>query len=99
MLTALRKAVANLRALLHDDQQGSQVAIVNESFAQRFLPNENPVGKSIRMLPPLELLPKDALAQVGSQIAPMRTIVGVIADMIFGRAQQGTQNADMQECL
>ena len=64
-----------------DDQQGAQVAIVNESFARRFLPNENPLGKSIRMLPPLELLPKDALAQVGSQVAPMRTIVGVIADM------------------
>jgi putative ABC transport system permease protein len=64
-----------------DDQQGAQVAIVNESFARRFLPNENPVGKSIRMLPPLELLPKDALAQVGSQVAPMRTIIGVIADM------------------
>jgi len=65
----------------HDDQQGAQVAIVNESFARRFLPNEDPVGKSIRMLPPLELLPKDAFAQVESQTAPTRTIVGVIADM------------------
>lgn len=64
-----------------DDQQAAGVAIVNETFARRFLPGENPVGKSIRMLPPLELLPPEALNGTGGELAPMRTIIGVIADM------------------
>jgi putative ABC transport system permease protein len=62
-----------------DDQQAAAVAVVNEVFAKRFFPNEDPVGKSIRMLPPLELIPVELRAQAAS--APMRTIVGVIADM------------------
>jgi len=64
-----------------DDQQSVQVAIVNESFAKKFLAGENPIGKSIRMLPPLELIPKEALADANGRLAPLRTIVGVIGDM------------------
>ena len=62
-----------------DDQQAVAVAVVNEAFAKRFFPNEDPVGKSIRMLPPLELIPVELRAQAAD--APMRTIVGVVADM------------------
>jgi putative ABC transport system permease protein len=64
-----------------DDQQSVQVAIVNESFAKKFFAGENPIGKSIRMLPPLELIPKEALADANGRLAPLRTIVGVIGDM------------------
>jgi putative ABC transport system permease protein len=63
----------------HDDQQAAAVAVVNETFAKRFFPNEDPVGKSIRMLPPLDLIPVELRAQAAD--APMRTIVGVVADM------------------
>jgi len=52
---------------------------VNETFAKRFLANENPVGKVIRMMPPLNLLP--AQNREEADRVPLRTIVGVIADM------------------
>jgi putative ABC transport system permease protein len=62
-----------------DDQQAAAVAIVNETLVKRFFSNENPVGKSIRMIPPLDLLPAENREQAGR--VPVRTIVGVIADM------------------
>jgi putative ABC transport system permease protein len=72
-----------------DDQQAAAVAVVNEVFAKRFFPNENAVGKSIRMLPPLELIPVELRAQAAD--APLRTIVGVIADM-----KDSTMNAPVE---
>jgi len=54
------------------------VAIINETLARQFFPNENPVGKSIRMFPPLAFLPPDA--RKPETFPPIRTIVGVIAD-------------------
>jgi putative ABC transport system permease protein len=62
----------------HDDQRAPAVAIVNEAFAKRFFSNEDPVGKSIRMSPPLELIPAELRTRAD---APLRWIVGVIADM------------------
>ncbi len=62
-----------------DSQTAPAVAIINETLARQFFPNENPVGKSIRMFPPLALLPPDA--RKPETFPPMRTIVGVIADM------------------
>jgi predicted permease len=62
-----------------DNQLAPGVAIINEALAHQLFPNENPIGKSIRMTPPLALLsPED---RVSEQLAPLRTIVGVIADM------------------
>ncbi|MGA8104262.1 MAG: ABC transporter permease [Candidatus Acidiferrales bacterium] len=61
-----------------DDQRGAAVAIINETFERQFFSNENPVGKSIRMLPPLNLLPAGSPLD---QFAPLRTVVAVIADM------------------
>jgi predicted permease len=63
-----------------DTQTSPAVAIINESFAKRFYPGENPIGKQIRMRPPLALLPPDARSSP-EPTAPMRTIVGVISDM------------------
>jgi len=62
-----------------DSQTAPAVAIINETLARQFFPNENPVGKSIRMFPPLALLPPDA--RKPETFPPIRTIVGVIADM------------------
>ena len=62
-----------------DNQQAPGVAIINEALAHQLFPNENPIGKSIRMTPPLALLsPEDRIPE---HVAPLRTIVGVIADM------------------
>jgi putative ABC transport system permease protein len=62
-----------------DNQKSPSVAIVNESFVKKFYPNENPIGKSIRMQPPLNLMPPGSA--LGRRVAPLRTIVGVIGDM------------------
>jgi putative ABC transport system permease protein len=65
-----------------DNQTASAVAIINETFARQFFPNENPIGKSIRTLPPVNLLPPDIASS--NQQAPFRTVVGVIGDMKDG---------------
>jgi putative ABC transport system permease protein len=62
-----------------DNQTATGVAIINETVARRFFPNENPLGKSIRLFPPEAVLPPDA--RKPEIYPPWRTIVGVIADM------------------
>ena len=69
-----------------DNPQGPGVAIINETFAREFFPNENPVGKSLRMIPPLNLLPP-GIREKAAQ-TPLRTIVGVVADMKDGAISQ-----------
>jgi len=48
-----------------DDQNAAPVAIVNETFARRFYPGEDPIGKSFRM---------------GSPESPQRQVIGVVED-------------------
>lgn len=48
------------------------VAIVNRSFAERFFPDESPLGRRLRLVP-------------GDQPGPWRTIVGIVPDMFLGR--------------
>lgn len=62
-----------------DNRQSPAVALINKTFARQFFPNEDAIGKSIRMLPPLNLLPPEDRAP--ELLPPWRTIVGVIADM------------------
>jgi putative ABC transport system permease protein len=52
------------------------VAIINESFARTYWPNESPIGRRIYVSPPAHLLP----ALKGQRI-PRLTIVGVAGDM------------------
>jgi putative ABC transport system permease protein len=55
------------RSFTKFDTAGSQrVVIINETLARRFFPNEDPLGKTIRL-------------EVGD--SPRRTIIGVIADV------------------
>jgi putative ABC transport system permease protein len=70
------------RAFADSDTAKSQpVAVVNEAFARRFYPNQNVIGKTIRMLPPPELIPPQPADQPPEPLAPYRTVVGVIADL------------------
>jgi putative ABC transport system permease protein len=62
-----------------DNQTAPGVAIINESLAHQFFPNENPIGKTIRMRPPLALLPPEFRKPEDQPVT--RMIVGVIADM------------------
>jgi putative ABC transport system permease protein len=71
------------RAFATDDKSNSQpVAIINETLARRFFPNQNPIGKTIWMGPPESLLPREALTVVGR--FPRRVIVGVVSDVKGG---------------
>lgn len=62
-----------------DNETAQPVAIINEALARRYFLNQDPVGKSIWMLPPLNLLPPSE--RDPDRLAPQRTIVGVIADV------------------
>ena len=71
------------RAFNAQDTGASQpVAIINESLAKRFFPDEDPIGKTIWMGPPEHLIPADRLAAVNR--FPRRQIVGVVSDVKGG---------------
>jgi predicted permease len=61
-----------------DERNAAQVVIVNETFARRFFPNENPVGKHI----------KPSVADTGEE--KMREIVGVVGDVHHRNLWQAT---------
>jgi predicted permease len=48
-----------------DDERAARVVIVNETFARRFFPGEDPIGKSFSL---------------GGSLSPKRQIVGVVQD-------------------
>src|SRR5205085_2522373 len=71
------------RAFTAQDNEDSQpVAIINETLARRFFADEDPVGKTIWMGPPDNLLPPDALTPENRPVR--RLIVGVVADVKGG---------------
>jgi len=77
------------RSFTAQDKSNSQpVAIINETLARRFFPNEDPVGKTIWMGPPEHLLPPEA--QTPENRSPRRTIVGVVPDVKGGSLNQPT---------
>ena len=77
------------RAFADSDTAKSQpVAIVNEAFARRFYPNQNVVGKTIRLLPPPELIPQLPPTPEPEPLAPYRTVVGVVGDLKNTEANQ-----------
>ncbi|HEX6732534.1 MAG TPA: ABC transporter permease, partial [Pyrinomonadaceae bacterium] len=68
------------RSFTAEDKGDSQfVAIINETLARRYFPNENPIGKTIWMGPPEHLRPPEE--QTPENRANRRTIVGVVADV------------------
>ncbi len=60
-----------------DTAKTQPVAIVNQAFARRFYPNQNVIGKTIRLAPPQELLPSPPSELRDLPQAPYRTVVGV----------------------
>jgi putative ABC transport system permease protein len=69
-----------------DTQSSRPIAIVNYTFARRFWPNQNPVGKEITLFPPENLIPPGQLPS-GYHI-PRVTVVGVVADAHYGGLAQ-----------
>jgi putative ABC transport system permease protein len=77
------------RSFAAEDKSNSQlVAIINETLARRFFPNENPIGKTIWMGPPDNLLPPED--QTPNNRANRRTIVGVVSDVKGGSLNRPT---------
>lgn len=73
-------AVRQGRSFNDTDKGNSQpVAIINETIAKRFFANQNPVGQTIWMGPPENLLPAEV--QNPENRFVRRTIVGVVADV------------------
>jgi putative ABC transport system permease protein len=64
----LQAPVVSGRAFLASDETGAPVAIVNRSFARRFWPGENPVGKRLR-------------SAATTQPQPWITVVGLVPDI------------------
>lgn len=64
------RLVAGRDFTAHDDAAAPAVVIINQEFARRYFPNENPLGKRIRLSWSLD----------GHQ-PPMREIVGVVGDV------------------
>ena len=55
------------RPFTTDDKGNSQpVAIINETLARRFFPNENPIGKTLWMGPPEKLMQPELISGRGS---------------------------------
>jgi putative ABC transport system permease protein len=78
------------RPFTSDDKSSSQfVAIINETLARRFFPNEDPIGKTIWMGPPEQLLPPED--QTPENRSNRRTIVGVVADVKGSSLNRPTQ--------
>ncbi|HEV8141133.1 MAG TPA: ABC transporter permease [Pyrinomonadaceae bacterium] len=76
-------AVRSGRPFANEDRGNSQpVAIINETLAKRFFPNENPIGKTIFMGPPENLRPPEE--RTAANRAERRTIVGVVSDVKGG---------------
>jgi putative ABC transport system permease protein len=76
------------RSFANEDKSSSQlVAIINDTLARRFFPNEDPVGKTIFMGPPENLLPPEDRT---ANRANRRTIVGVVSDVKGGSLNRPT---------
>jgi putative ABC transport system permease protein len=86
-------AVRRGRAFTEHDIAGSQqVAIINETLARRFFPDEDPLGKTVWAGPPESLLPPEA--QTPENRFVRRTIVGVVAD-VKGSSLEKAANAEV----
>jgi len=62
-----------------DDKNSAPVVIVNEAFARKFFPNQNPLGHYLRVSP--EGAPGATAEGSGSTLLPWREIVGVVGDV------------------
>ncbi|MDQ3667093.1 MAG: ABC transporter permease [Acidobacteriota bacterium] len=77
------------RTFATEDKTNSQpVAIINETLARRFFANQDPLGQTIWMGPPENLLPPED--QTPNNRFIRRTIVGVVSDVKGGSLNRPT---------
>ena len=73
-----------------DTGRGQPVAIVNDTLARRFFPNQDPIGRTLRMAAPDALIPGIDAVPIEDR-APTRVIVGVVADIKGASLRTGPQ--------
>ncbi|HYT64854.1 MAG TPA: ABC transporter permease [Vicinamibacterales bacterium] len=86
---ALGATVSRGRAFTPDDDaQRPRVAIVNETLATRFWPNEDPIGSRVSAAPPESLIADEIAGAIAAgqlpadfQGVPRLTIVGIVRDV------------------
>jgi putative ABC transport system permease protein len=64
------------RGRLFVDHEAEPVVVINETMAKRYWPNEDPIGRRVR---------------VGGDSAPWATIVGIVADVHMRGPREATQ--------
>jgi putative ABC transport system permease protein len=69
-----------------DTKQSMRVAVINEALAERFFPNEDPIGKQFSLEWPEHLAPPDSIPESGR--FPRWTIVGVSANVQYRNFNQ-----------
>jgi len=80
-------AIRRGRSFTAQDRENTEpVAIVNETLARRFFPDEDPVGKTIWMGAPENLRPREEQTPENRHVR--RLIVGVVADVKGGGLNQ-----------
>jgi putative ABC transport system permease protein len=66
----------------HDQANTAFSVVVNETLARRFWPGQNPLGKSVLLTPPENLIPADQIPP-GFHVQHF-SVVGVVADVRYG---------------
>lgn len=80
--SAFHIAILEGRGLNAGDQVGTQpVAVVSRRYAERYFPNQNPIGQHIRM------------GTAGNTLTPWLTIVGVADEVNYNLWDENTQPA------
>jgi putative ABC transport system permease protein len=66
----------------HDQANTTYSVVVNETLVRRFWPGQDPIGKTVFLTPPLNLIPPDQVPP-GFHVQTF-TVVGVAADVHYG---------------
>jgi putative ABC transport system permease protein len=73
----------------HDQATSPYVVVVNEAFAHKYWPGQDPIGKMLQMNPPESLIPKE-LIPPGAQIQTF-TVVGVVGNAHYEGLDQAPE--------
>jgi predicted permease len=75
----------------HDQPQSASSVVVNEALVRRFWPGQDPIGKSVLLNPPENLIPPEEIP-AGRHVRPF-VVVGVVADVRYGGLDQPAEPA------
>ena len=87
VFNALKIRLVRGRLLDEHDQANSALSVVvNEALVRKYWPGQDPIGKTVLLTPPENLIPPELLPP--GQHVPKLTVVGVVADTHYGALNQ-----------